>query len=203
MLCAACTLLEKTHTFSAFVSADSCDVDAASAKMNKIRLILDMTCMRVPPFSWVAVATISGSVTFFPRKSKFYLSVKHSIFRVRLDDTSGRAVEVCGELKLELQGVGEIKAADLANRFNDSPPPDIMYVWSKPYIKLNKKSKTTVCRESDRRRTKCYLHPVETVMLESYFNLRHGFRANLFRDVVKGCCLEPVAKNHPLITKLR
>ena len=114
MLCAACTLLEKTHTFSAFVSADSCDVDAASAKMNKIRLILDMTCMRVPPFSWVAVATISGRVTFCPRKSKFYLSVKHSIFRVRLDDTSGRAVEVCGELKLELQGVGEIKAADLA-----------------------------------------------------------------------------------------
>jgi len=50
-------------------------------------------------------------------------------------------VDVCGELKLELQGVGEIKAADLANRFNDSPPPDIMYVWSKPYIKLNKKAR--------------------------------------------------------------
>jgi hypothetical protein len=47
VLCAACTLLEKTHTFSAVVSADSCDVDAASAKMKKIRLILDM---RMPPF---------------------------------------------------------------------------------------------------------------------------------------------------------
>src|SRR5215468_5333800 len=107
-----------------------------------------MICMRVPPFSWVAATSISGRVTFCPRKSKFYLSVKHPIFRVRLEGYIRPRRGVCGELKLELQGVGEIKAADLTNRFNDSPP-----------------------------QTKCYLHPVETVMLESNFNLpRHSHR---------------------------
>jgi hypothetical protein len=33
----------------------------------------------------VKAISISGSVTFFPRKSKPYLSVKHPIFQVRLE----------------------------------------------------------------------------------------------------------------------
>jgi hypothetical protein len=63
-------------------------------------------------------------------------------------------------------------------------------------------------RETQNRRQKgalvdANLRPVVTVVFESYFNLRQGFRTKLFRSVAKDGCLGPIAKNHPLVTQPR
>jgi hypothetical protein len=54
-------------------------------------------------------------------------------------------------------------------------------------------------RETQNRRQKgalvdANLRPVITVVFESYFNLRQGFRTKLFRSVAKYGCHGPIAK---------